>query len=400
MIQSVSSTSLPATVQLAATGEAIPGGSEETAEMLDFSALLSQQSAASDALGPAPAMAVPASLSEQQFAGLAAEPGKILPQALQDDTAVESLQDKVGAGIPVIAATLAVPVASALPAEPQPAAKASEIEDKPAAERPMPPQLPATASQTAVAALLRRHARQEAHDLRADKPHQFGPAAIEAASDPLPIEPASHPRKAAKTAPPVEEVQFDLARLAPVAPRAEQRSPLEKALPGSTAIEAAAASQQQPSGITSPLGPLHAIPAAPQAVRPHEFAALIDRLTAAREAAVPQGVAITVAHQDFGPVRLRFRSEDSGLSVAMSSSDPGFARAAAAAPLPVLPTTTTEQAGLSHQRGDGGQAQSGGSGNSGRGATPERRDGYPQPGHVPALERLADRADGHRGIFA
>lgn len=398
MIQSVSSTSLPATVQLAAIGEATPEVGEETAEILDFSALLSQQSAASDALGPAPAMAVPASLSEQHFAGTAAEPGKVLPPELPDDTAVESLQDKVGAGIP--AATLAVPVASALPAQPQGAAKASGKEDKPAAERPMPPQLPATASQTAVAALLRRHDRQEAHDLRADKPHQFAPVAIEAASDPLLIEPASHPRKAAKTAPPVEEVQFDLSRFIPVAPRAEQRSPLEKALPGSTAIEAAAASQQQPSGITSPLGPLHAIPAAPQAVRPHEFAALIDRLTAAREAAVPQGVAITVAHQDFGPVRLRFRSEDSGLSVAMSSPDPGFARAAAAAPLPVLPTTTTEQAGLSHQRGDGGQAQSGGSGNSGRGATPERRDGHPQPGHVPARERLADRADGHRGIFA
>ena len=49
------------------------------------------------------------------------------------------------------------------------------------------------------------------------------------------------------------------------------------------------------------------------------------------EALAPQAVSITLAHQEFGAVRLQFRSEDTGLSVAMTSADPDFARAAALA---------------------------------------------------------------------
>lgn len=139
-------------------------------------------------------------------------------------------------------------------------------------------------------------------------------------------------------------------------------------------------------------------------VRQHDFAALIDRLSAAREAMAPQAVSITVAHQEFGPVRLHFRPEDAGLSVAMTSADPDFARAAAAQPAPVLPTSASEQAGSAlQQRGDGASSQQGGFAQS-RGQSSERREQDHGQQHQPqgqAERRGAGRSAARRtGIFA
>ncbi len=77
--------------------------------------------------------------------------------------------------------------------------------------------------------------------------------------------------------------------------------------------------------------------AAPSPVR-HEarservdFATLVDNLARAREDATPRAVTASINHAEFGRVTLRFdQSEDRGMSVAMSSADPGFARAVSA----------------------------------------------------------------------
>ncbi len=63
---------------------------------------------------------------------------------------------------------------------------------------------------------------------------------------------------------------------------------------------------------------------------PQDFAALIDRIVAAREASGAP-VAVAVRHAEFGAVNLRFEQAESGISVLATSPDPDFARAAAAA---------------------------------------------------------------------
>lgn len=63
-----------------------------------------------------------------------------------------------------------------------------------------------------------------------------------------------------------------------------------------------------------------------------DFATLVDTLARAREEASPRAIHASVTHAEFGRVSLRFdRDEDNALSVAMSSADPGFARAVGAA---------------------------------------------------------------------
>lgn len=71
--------------------------------------------------------------------------------------------------------------------------------------------------------------------------------------------------------------------------------------------------------------------ASQQALRPHDFNALVDRLVEARETARGGSVDMAVMHAEFGEVSLRFRQDSSGLSVSMSNSDPEFARAVGAA---------------------------------------------------------------------
>ena len=59
-----------------------------------------------------------------------------------------------------------------------------------------------------------------------------------------------------------------------------------------------------------------------------DFATLVDNLVRAREEASPRAVTASINHAEFGKVTLRFdQSEDRGMSVAMSSADPGFVRA-------------------------------------------------------------------------
>lgn len=72
--------------------------------------------------------------------------------------------------------------------------------------------------------------------------------------------------------------------------------------------------------------PLAAVPsqttASPPA--PQDFAALVDRLSEARDAVAPPVVRTALRHAQFGQVSLEFRHEDGGLAVTMASSAPGF----------------------------------------------------------------------------
>lgn len=75
------------------------------------------------------------------------------------------------------------------------------------------------------------------------------------------------------------------------------------------------------------------VPASPRpAPQRVDVTTLVDTIARARDdAASATPVAVALTHAEFGKVSLRFRNEDDGLSVSMSSADPGFAPAVAAA---------------------------------------------------------------------
>jgi len=72
--------------------------------------------------------------------------------------------------------------------------------------------------------------------------------------------------------------------------------------------------------------------AAPVSTTPtQDIAALVDRITEARAAAAPDTVRAALVHEEFGSVSLNFRSEASHIHVTLGSADPGFAPAVQAA---------------------------------------------------------------------
>lgn len=142
------------------------------------------------------------------------------------------------------------------------------------------------------------------------------------------------------------------------------------------------------------------------AERPHDFTALVDRLVAAREAMQPQSVTMAVRHAEFGAVQLRFQQDASGLSVAMASADPDFARAVSAAVPPVQAASTSDTASFSQQgrseAGHGGTAEGFAQSRSGQ-QTPREERAAARANPSPAAGRSQSQAsdDGARnGIFA
>ena len=72
--------------------------------------------------------------------------------------------------------------------------------------------------------------------------------------------------------------------------------------------------------------------AAPVSTTPtQDIAALVDRITEARAAAAPDTVRAALVHEEFGSVSLNFRSEASHIHVTLGNADPGFAPAVQAA---------------------------------------------------------------------
>lgn len=115
----------------------------------------------------------------------------------------------------------------------------------------------------------------------------------------------------------------------------------------------------------APVAPNSTLPApAPSHARSEriDFATLVDTLARAREDAAPRAVTASVNHAEFGRITMRFDADqDRGMSVALSSADPGFARAVTVATEPAR--TPSEGSGQNPQpqadtRSFGGQGES------------------------------------------
>lgn len=147
---------------------------------------------------------------------------------------------------------------------------------------------------------------------------------------------------------------------------------------------------------------------------PHDFAALVDRLVEAREAARPQSVQAAITHAAFGQVALNFDYDGSRLTVSMRSDDPGFAPAAQAAA--ATQSAASSDNGTPSQRQDSSgqqlagqasgqpqtqaQAQSQSQG-SGQGAERWRRDGGDQAFNGSNPKSRDEQRPGQRsGIYA
>lgn len=123
--------------------------------------------------------------------------------------------------------------------------------------------------------------------------------------------------------------------------------PVGHAEPASeTAPTTAAPRTAQPFAMLSPVLPaqapltLSAMPAS--AVQgPTDFAQIVDRLVAAREAVAPAEVRVTLDHVQFGKVSVGFTPDASGMSVTLAAADPEFARAVEAA-APFAPPAASE----------------------------------------------------------
>lgn len=186
-------------------------------------------------------------------------------------------------------------------------------------------------------------------------------------------------------------LRFETARAAPL---------LAATLGDELEVPASAVASPAPAAVSPTLFPS----AAPAPLdRPHDFSALIDRLAAAREAAAPQSISISLPHADFGRVQLHFRNEDGALAVSLTSADPDFARVAAQAAPPVLTVGDARSAehssGQSSARSDG-QAASASQQGSQRGQSDERRS--ERQSRFEHLPRPAspDKGRGRSGIFA
>lgn len=134
--------------------------------------------------------------------------------------------------------------------------------------------------------------------------------------------------------------------------------------------------------------------------RPQDFTALLDRLVAARDAAAPQRISVTLPHADFGPVHLRFRQEDGALAVTMTSADPEFARAAAQAAPPVLPAAEARGvSGSASYTSNPANASGTGPGQQ-RGQSADQRSEHSLTTNPPPLSAGPEKSARRHGIFA
>lgn len=426
MIQPAACLSLSA---LALPADAAGSAAGEGAEGANFGALLALQGLAIAPDGEAALL--PAALPGVAAAAKApASPGKILPPVLP----VEQTAVTPALAVPVKPGGPATPVSAKAAKERSPARPEGETatNEGPAVSGnalPAAPDLPTPAY--GIAVLAAPPAPVGIAPVQAaprDRPAGSGPSTTET-PDPIPPEQVRPllPAQTARLTRVQAGVQVQEPPESPPSPQGAARPtaarlarPAEEvrialALPRTlgapqVAGERKAASPDSPAELTAtlslpsaPASTAHfaAIQAAPQ-VRPHDFAALIDRLSAAREAVQPQTISITVAHQDFGSVRLHFRPEEAGLSVAMSSADPDFARAAAAAPPAVLPANASAEASFGHSHSDGaaGQAGTQAGGGQSRGASTSQREGHGQPQANPSPRGQQQRPAPRPGIFA
>lgn len=231
--------------------------------------------------------------------------------------------------------------------------------------------------------------------------------AAEAPAQPAPLPLPQVPPMAAVALPPVT-LQRDGPRQAP-SPRVAAtlrllaESATDKAAVAASDLALAASPATQGQSL-----PLVSVPVAASANTPvtaptampagHDFAQLIDRLVAARESTQPQAATLALAHAEFGKVELRFASDGAGLSVALASADPDFARAVQAA-VPPVTASADSSAAQGRQQGQPGTPGESLTGQH-HGQQTARRE--PQDRFVAAnpAQRSADSSGSDVGIFA
>lgn len=185
----------------------------------------------------------------------------------------------------------------------------------------------------------------------------------------------------------------------PIALSAEAPAITGPATPASAPIAVVAAPLApplQPPGWT-------AAPAQAPAEGPQDFAQLIDRLAAAREKAQPLTTTLALAHAEFGPVQLRFSNDRDGVSVALASADPEFARAVQVAVQPVAPTMADNTAAQPRYQGQASgqfESQSGQPHGHGSGQQAARRDHHNRFTAQNASPARPDGGSADSGIFA
>lgn len=393
------------------------------AELADFGALLAIQ-----VQGMEPAAEADPALPATTTSAAAATPfpatgkpdGKILPPGLPVAAPVAAPEEVAADSSPPVVPPRTVPVAlptallkprgtpantpdtATVPGADEGAAEAEPVDpaDPPALTAPPPPALPVLA----VPVLL----------------PEPGPAAAPAPGEPaagapprLPVPPAQPAALPLPTAPvsipPGAEPAANLRPETVVPVRAFEPVLADAPLAAETAL----AAPQSPNAAPPSSAPITAPSPTAQSLtdRPHDFTALVDRLVAAREALQPQSVTLAVRHTDFGAVQLRFQQDAGGLSVAMASADPDFARAVSAAVPPVPAATASDTSGSNtasfgqNGRGDStGGAASDGSAQSRSGQQTQREErahDRSSPRANPAESR-GKPADGtsNQGIFA
>ena len=460
MIQSVSPTSLPSLMPVDSLLQTAPAGTEPA----DFGALLASSLPAAATPQPAEVLAALPAQTEAavpEAAIAAAATGNILPPALPVLAALDSAATAQTPAEPDdLPANAAVLPASAQALKPQhrhgavkPAPATSRrdaprkdsehpieqteaptvivSEAAPAAQPTAGPAaglrpVPIAATQLASSLAAEQDSRSEAEQVHGSPTPRLVPARAEpsaqalaqaapqaafrrSAPDAAPAAApqtqtaASAPAEAKPASPPVLRVEIAQSSAAPSERPAETRPALRRAATSETAFVAASTlSADLPASQLAAVPPSAAAPVSAEALRPHDFAALVDRLVAAREAVQPRAATLTVAHAEFGPVELRFRHEERGLAVSLSSADPDFARAATAAPQVFVPPTTaapSSEAGQGAPQRDGPATNAGSSGSQPRGQQGERRGETAQ--HFNHGARNAPQAGTRRsGVFA
>jgi|GEM_PF-3335960 len=93
----------------------------------------------------------------------------------------------------------------------------------------------------------------------------------------------------------------------------------------------------------------------PQAVRPQDFATLVNMLVEARDSGRGTSAHLSIVHSDFGAVKMHFSQHGGDLHVSLANADPEFARSVSAA----LPTDASKSGDtlMHHGQKDGGQQQ-------------------------------------------
>lgn len=372
---------LPSLMTGATPAEAPLSNGAQTAESSEFEAILAN----SAMVGSSPAATL-LELSPDPAAAAASGPelpedGKDLPDAAQTATAdVSAIAVLALLPVPAIAASPAAPLQPALD-RPLPSVQLPQI--NPAIEvtdQPVPRLAPGKAGASA-------QPPQQA-------PQQSLLQVPPTAATELP--PVTLLRDGPRQAPP-PRIAATLRLLAEAAP--DKGTIIAPELP----LAAAATStptQPLPFPAIPAAAPAHAPATAPAALASgHDFAQLIDRLAAARESTQPQAATLALAHADFGQVELRFNSDTNGLSVALASADPDFARAVQAA-VPPVAASSDSNATQGRQSGQSGAQPESFAGQQQHGQQTGRREPHDRFAAANPAPRKAESGTRDAGIFA